>query len=826
MNPTLVIKTGTSSIPGATVKGDFSYFSASTLNLGPTNTTGFYSGIDAPLGGYTVYQSGGPSGLNIRVATTNTELNSILTGAGATGSTLNQRINWATNTNSVFINSGTTTSYYLAGQFTSVNDIPTPFLTSLNTDGSPNNSFNVGSGFNNGVSSINFQSNGKILAGGQFTTYQGLTQNRLIRLKSDGTKDTSFDIGTGFNQEVTSIAIQSDGKILVGGYFTTFTGTSQNYLIRLNSDGSKDTSFDIGTGFNSFVLSITIQSDGKILVGGGFNTYQDSTQNRLIRLNTDGTKDTSFDIGTGFGGGVSSIEIQSDGKILVGGGFSTYQDSTQNRLIRLNTDGTKDTSFDIGTGFSGITPTVWSLEIQSDGKILVGGAFTSFSGETQNKIIRLNSNGSKDTSFNSSFSVTNSTFVFYDIKIQSNGKILCGGGFTGRGSILNENNLVRFNSDGSTDTLNIGVGFNENVQSIAFNSEGKIFLGGLFTLFSGSSQNRIIKTLNYSLDPTFDIGTGFNGEINSIKFQSDGKILAGGVFTSYQGFTGNTYLMRLNTDGSRDTSFNVGNAFNGTIESIAVQSDGKILAGGLFTTSTGTTPTRLARVNSNGSIDTSFQTGAGFTGGNVLTVALQSDEKILVGGVFTTFSGSSRNKIARLNSNGSLDTSLPSGFQSTSTVNVSAIAIQSDGKILLGGAYTFYSGLTQNRFIRINSNGSKDTTFDIGTGFNSGVSSIAIQSDGKILVGGSFSTYQGSTQNRLIRLNTDGTKDTSFDIGTGFNSIVYSIAIQSDGKILCGGLFTTYQGLPAYYTILLNSNGSISNDTLILNLQVNSVLIQ
>jgi len=107
--PTLIIKSGTTAIAGATVKGSFSYFSGSTKDLGPTSSTGFYAGIDAPVFGYTVYQIGGPSGWNARVATGTTQLNSILISAGGTGSTVDQNITWATNTNSVYINSGATT---------------------------------------------------------------------------------------------------------------------------------------------------------------------------------------------------------------------------------------------------------------------------------------------------------------------------------------------------------------------------------------------------------------------------------------------------------------------------------------------------------------------------------------------------------------------------------------------------------------------------------------------------------------------------------------------------------------------------------------------
>jgi uncharacterized delta-60 repeat protein len=644
MSTTFRIKSGTTSIPGSTVKGNFSYFSGSTRDLGPSNVTGFYSGIDAPLGAYTIYQIGGPDGWTARVANTNTELNSILTGAGATGTTLNNKITWATNTNTISIISGITTSYYLAGDFISVNDLTSVYAASLNSDGSSNYLFGSGNSFDFGVFSSKFQSDGKLLVGGTFTSYQNLTQNCLIRLNTDFSKDTSFNIGTGFDNSVYAIAIQSDGKILVGGDFTLYNGSTQNKLIRLNSDGSKDTSFNIGTGFSGFSLTvktIIIQSDGKILVGGNFTSYQDLTQNYLVRLNSDGSKDTSFDIGTGFNGLVYSIDIQSDGKILAGGSFTTFTGSTQNRLIRLNSNGTKDTSFDIGTGFTGSSlPHVYSVAIQPDNKIIVGGNFTSYQDLTQTRLIRLNSNGTKDTSFDigNGFGST----IFFSINILSSGKILLGGGLTGRRTGSPLYFFIRLNSDGSQDTsLNVGVGFNDNVETISINSEGKIFAGGYFDTFSGSSQSRLIKTLNYSLDTSFNVGTGFNGNLDKIAVQSDGKILVAGGFTSYNSLTGNTYFMRLNSDGTKDTSFdagdfNQGDGLNGVPSSIVIQTDGKIVAGGLFTQFSGLSQSSLIRFNSDGSKDTSFDIGAGFSS-DVYSIAIQSDGKILAGGEFTTF---------------------------------------------------------------------------------------------------------------------------------------------------------------------------------------------
>jgi uncharacterized delta-60 repeat protein len=351
--------------------------------------------------------------------------------------------------------------------------------------------FSIGSGFEGGVSvninAISIQSDGKILAGGRFTTFSGSSQNRLVRLDSNGSRDTSFNIGTGFNNSISAMVIQSDGKVLAGGDFTTFSGSSQNRLVRLDSNGSIDTSFNIGTGFDSTVYSISIQSDGKILVGGSFTTFTGSSQNYLIRLNSDGSKDTSFNIGTGFNDFLFDTAIQSDGKILAGGGFTTFTGSSQNYLIRLNSDGSRDTSFNIGTGFNNF---VYATVIQSDGKILVGGTFTTFSGATQDRLIRLNSDGSKDTTFNigSGFGSTVTS-----IAIQSDGKILAGGFFTTFTGI-SQNYLVRLNSDGSEDTtFDIGIGFNNLTNTITIQSNENIFVGGSFITYKSSPQNRLVR---------------------------------------------------------------------------------------------------------------------------------------------------------------------------------------------------------------------------------------------------------------------------------------------------------------------------------------------
>jgi uncharacterized delta-60 repeat protein len=653
---------------------------------------------------------------------------------------------------------------------------------------------------------------GKTYVGGTMTISGFEWCSQISSINTDGSLDTSFSIGSGFNSVVRSVAVQSDGKVLVGGSFTSYNGTSVNRIVRLNTDGSIDTSFSVGSGFSSTVITIAVQSDGKVLMGGQFVSYNGTSVNRIVRLNTDGSIDTSFSVGSGFNSTVITIAVQSDGKVLAGGFFTSYNGTSVNRIVRLNTDGSIDTSFSVGSGFSGgfYSTDVYSIAVQSDGKILVGGSFTSYNGTSTNYIVRLNTGGSIDTSFSvgSGFNSGSNTTAVRSIVVQSDGKVLAGGFFTSYNG-TSTNYIVRLNTDGSIDTSFVGSGFNGSVWIIALQSDGKILVGGSFIGYNGTSTNRIVRlNTDGSIDTSFSVGSGFNNIVYGIAVQSDGKVLMGGIFTSYNGTSVN-YIVRLNTDGSIDTSFSVGSGFNNVVHSIAVQSDGKVLVIGQFASYNGTSVNRIVRLNSNGSIDTSFSVGSGFNS-TVWIIAVQSDGKILVGGSFTSYNGTSTNRIVRLNTDGSIDTSFSvgSGFNN----QLLSIAVQSDGKVLAGGSFTSYNGTSVNRIVRLNSNGSIDTSFSVGSGFNNQLQSIAVQSDGKVLVGGWFTSYNGTSTNRIVRLNSNGSIDTSFSVGSGFNSTVWIIAVQSDGKVLAGGNFTSYNGNTAFYLAKLNIDGSVVTD--------------
>jgi len=697
----------------------------------------------------------------------------------------------------------------LSGYFTAFNGVTANYVVRLNPDGTGDTAFiaNIGTGAQTDVVSIAVQTDGKILLGGLFTSFNGTSVSRIVRLNSDGTTDTAFatNIGTGASSTIFTVALQSDGKILLGGNFTTFNGTTANRIVRLNSNGTVDTGFTTGTGASGTVNSIAVQSDGKILLGGAFSTFRGLSASRIVRLNSNGTTDTVFSTNTGTAANVTvfTIAVQGDGKILLGGSFATFNGVTVNRIVRLNSDGTRDTAFTTNAG-TGANNTVNSIAVQTDGKILLCGAFSTFNGVTVNYIVRLNSDGTIDTTFTTNAGTGASSTANF-VMVQSDGKILLSGGFITFNNVT-VNRIVRLNSSGTRDTgfaNNTGTGASGLVISIAVQSDGKILIGGGFITFNSVTVNRIMRlNIDGTPDTAFstNTGTGASNTVNNIVIQSDGKILVGGSFIIFNGVTAR--IVRLNSDGTRDTVFttNTGTGASDSINSIAVQSDGKILLGGAFVTFNGVTVNRIVRLSSNGTPDTAFTTNTGTgTNGTVSSIVVQTDGKILLGGAYNTFNGTTANRIVRLNSDGTADTAFNTNTGTGANGSVSLIAIQSDGKILLGGDFTTFNGTTVNRIVRLNSSGTIDTAFttNTGTGANLLVNSVVVQSDSKILIGGTFTTFNNVTLNRIVRLNSSGTIDTAFTTNTGTGAIgtVSSIAIQGDEKILLGGNFTGFNNI-------------------------------
>ncbi|MEO8591023.1 MAG: T9SS type A sorting domain-containing protein [Flavobacteriales bacterium] len=336
-------------------------------------------------------------------------------------------------------------------------------------------------------------------------------------------------------------------------------------------------------------------------------------------------------------------------------------------------------------------------------------------------------------------------------------------------------------------TFNVGTGANSRVAASALQLDGQVVIAGAFTTYNGATANRVARLkLDGTLDAGFTPGAGANAQVNGVAIGPDGKAVIGGTFTTYGG-TGRNRIARLNTDGTLDGTFAPGTGFNGTVSAVAVQPDGKVIVVGDFTSFNGTGRNRIARLNTNGTLDAGFTPG---TGANFLVtcVALQADGMIIIGGYFNTYNGNAAVGLARVSTTGAFDGTFNLGGAGVDNA-VASILLQTDGKAVVSGLFTTYNGTGRNRIMRLNTNGSLDTGFVPGTGMNNWALSMALQSDGNILLGGEFTTYNGSARTRLARITPTGALDATWTAGA--NNAINTVLWIPQGRVVVGGLYTS-----------------------------------
>jgi|LakMenE18May11ns_1017448.scaffolds.fasta_scaffold9946565_2 uncharacterized delta-60 repeat protein len=761
--------------------------------------------------------------------------------------------------------------------------------------------YSANTGFNEEVNVVKVQSDGKILVGGLFSSYtydeQTYFAPYLIRLNSDGSPDFDFYYtdkaeSEGWNLDgwVGTIDIQSDGKIVIGGNFEYYYEDITRYspgIMRFNSDGTFDDTLFVGEGFNDAVSTIIVQPDGKILVAGSFLEYNTASATRIIRLNSNGNPDLSFGTGNGVNGTVSDMVLQPNGKIILGGDFSQYDGDDSNNIVRINSNGGIDNTFVVGDGFNDMVRT---LALQSDGKVIVGGAFNYYNNIDlyNGYIVRLGANGDMDTRFGYGFDND-----IYSLSIQSDDKILIGGEMgvfnIDNDNFLNINALVRFHSDCTFDfSFDYDESINGIVYSIELDSDDKIYIGGYFQEggapyllnYFGRINNSILEypytyTVEACVQPLIDetityvVGsmtplTG-NETYSFQRIQNPSITVCGNIVPTYpsniieyvainsyvdceEAYTSNYKIVVFEDclgDFSStpfwvvDNRFEIGDIFY--VDSV-IQQMGILFLKFAATIidvipwSGGTGPfgdvwdyiqpinyvTYLScddAIEANGLI---YEANSCISSGTTYplihtayydytTILIPTENspvnvisnylpigpyEFISGGtpeIYSTIkiadNGDCELGLSKISPNGILNENFNDGGFGSGNTFVYTTVEQPDGKLLVGGNFEEYDGLPMNNFMRLSSNGNIDGTFVIGDGFDDIVWALVLQSDGKILVGGDFNEYNGVVTGNLARLNSDGSLDDTFLLN-GFNYTVRAIAVQIDGKIVVGGEFT------------------------------------
>jgi uncharacterized delta-60 repeat protein len=696
----------------------------------------------------------------------------------------------------------------------------------------------------------------------------GLKQLDLTGL--DGLYEDGYD-------HATAMTVQADGKIVVvraSTHLFVGGGSEVASVFRLNTDGSLDTTF-AGNGIARLDFgtrgcrgdTVAIQADGKIVVAG--RTRQVSNDDpwdfAVARLNADGSLDAGF-----AGDGTLTLDVtssdmafglalQTDGKIVFAGYASTPNTTT---VVRLNSDGSLDNQFDgdgvrslpFGSGL-GRTP----VAVQDDGRLVIAGT-SHAGGLNQFVATRLNSNGSMDTTFDGDgvryVDWESSLSYLSDMAVQSDDKVVLAGYTYVSGS---GGAVVRLNSDGSLDGA-FGSGgtavidFDQNLDialGLVIADDSKLVVAGQSV---GVDLDAALVRLNTdgSLDPTFAgdgqlttdmtrAGTEQLWGSQSVAVQADGKVLVAGWAENSTIPDGSSLaVVRYNPDGALDATFagdGIATFDLGAREnvSVAIQPDGRIVVCTIaYETTTGSWDVLVARLNADGSLDATFagdgsttiDFGGYFDGATALVIL--ADSRIMVSGYRGFFDDNAATNIddfavARLNSNGSLDTSFADDGITTLDLGsdsdrASAMALQVDGKILVAGTTNGNYAI-----VRYSSNGTLDTSFDgdgiLLPGFNNtGLSGLAVQPDGRIVLAtGSYQQITGGYDFLAARLNSDGSFDPSFsddgiatiDLGTS-RDIAMDVALQVNGRIvLIGSSQANFETNTAFVVARLNADGSV-----------------
>ncbi len=658
------------------------------------------------------------------------------------------------------------TTFLAYGSFARVNGSSYANIVKIDSTGAVDASFTPPS-INGEVRALAKRGDGKFLAGGNFSITQSSPYYYdLALLEADGALNTGFWSAFAGQGTINALAVQTDDYVLCGGYALQLSQVSVDptrHLVRIQSNGFADGTYPVFNGPRAYVTGLAVDSDlpqypNRLTVYGAFNTGVTTQINWQGALDNAGAVIDVTPDDADTDGPILNIIDASNDKTYVVGNFSKAYGHAANRILRRNADGGKDTSFNIGSGPNGDVTGAYRL---SDDSVILVGAFTAFNGASCNRIVRLTSSGAVDTSF-----------------------------------VVNN-------------------GANAPILSIVPLSDGSLALTGAFTTYQGQTRYGLAAIAqNGSLLSAF---SGFTPEmsgtvkivVHDLVAQPNGKILIGGDFNWFGGvFAPN--VARLNADGSPDAGFSAGLGPDGAVRDVALDGDGNVLVGGDI----GGVATRpiggVARLLTDGAVDTVFKpivTRTDNSPAPVYAVLPLDDGKVLVGGHVRKISGADRSPLGRLNADGGLDAAFDPQIAITSGTSLQAYALSAwQGTYYVGG-YVTYESLARGFFTRVTDSGALDATFVPVTPsanvvvLNSSVWEIALQQDDKPVICGDFleiidGSWSRPQRRGLARFTTTGGLD-SFDSTTGALSLTYvdSLSIEPDGRILFAGGFTTYNGV-------------------------------
>jgi uncharacterized delta-60 repeat protein len=651
-------------------------------------------------------------------------------------------------------------------------------------------------------------------------------------------EDPGFGFGRQFDGTLLSVQERSDGKYVCFGNFSVYNGVDANNLIVLNPDGSIDESFSVDPDLSGALMSVSLTQGDKLYVGGELFPVGSEFQ-PLARLNADGSIDNDFQLQGAFefdpSPNITEVLALQNGSVVVSGNFDVYNEEPVANILVFNGDGTSDQSFDAGTGFFDDDESLPPLELVEDaqGRLLACGAFNTYNGTSIDGVCRINTDGTLDASFSENFDVVPPPAggeTIFALELLPDGRIALGGNFGGVDE-FSSRGAVLLNSDGTLDEsfdlpesgFDVGFGSTNAIRSLEYHPSGVLFIGGRFSELGSTLQvNYTAVNPDGSINEVFAPLIGASGQVNSILAATTDEVVFGGAF-EYVEYRNNRSIFKLGADGAPVESFARGSSFSQFATAVEpVPNTTDIYVAGYFSHYKDKHQGFIVRLDDQGNLVQDFDPGIGLRGVNTnisgaFTLEVQEDGKPLIAGEFTTYDGDLEiPRFIRLNSDGSLDETFDIGGVGANFTfgGYNDLEVDSQGRIYIGGGFFQWNGQTANRIVRLNPDGSLDETFDSGVGPNGPVETIAIDDQDRVYIAGDFEFYGGESTTRVTRLNADGSRDEAFAPEMfNFNPTTVRQLVYRNGNILVAGAIelTDNPGVE-YGVIALDEDGNPVDD--------------
>lgn len=649
------------------------------------------------------------------------------------------------------------------------------------------------------VEKLRLLPNGKFIAAGSFTMANRIEESSVARFNADGTLDQSFQSVVPFS--VTALAVQPDGKVIIGGSYTD-TNTTELHVLRLNTDGSQDLSFQAGVIPQGTLSDIEVEFNGTILIGGSFSTFDGMQAQGLVRLNTNGSLNQIIPLNPGSTIFVNDLVTQPNGRFAIGGTAVGGPNGPEGYISYRTYNGQPVNNFTFSSDLPGVNnfmTSIRAIELDNLGRIVL----TCSTFLIRYAVVVLNVDGS----------INNWSDVFgipMALAISPEGDIMVAGEFN------NINAVHRYVPDTGLDFYSFGAGADGVIRQMAFYPDGSYLVGGNFSAFSGQPALGLERINNQGIpDLAFDAMLERPGRVNAITRYDDSRVCIGGDFAMV-GDVRSVNIARLAlSDGNIDPTFSSPDiSYRNTINVVDVDTEGRMVLGGTSFTA-GTNPERsaLLRLTSAGAIDPGFTVSA-LPLGSIRHIIPLPGGQILVGGVFATFDSGiivARN-FALYDFNGTLN----EAFSDRISGKAGGLFRRADGRILIGGENLSLDGGPTAALLQLTSNLQPDNTFNAPANLvcvDDCNLSFAEQSDGSILMAGQFAIGQDSS---LTRLLPGGAADPTFSLPGYFSSATgndegapSSIGLLANESILVTGPVDSIGNTSIPQMALFENNGML-----------------